>query len=92
MDSRFCESCGYNYQLCECRTVVKTLRPTAYTTVEGGKWYPWSLEGITESQLASALALYNVVNVRLKAGTIRVSVHTLKFLDGREWDCINGWR
>lgn len=71
------------------------LRPIAFTAKDGGKWLPWMGECVSEEILADRAA-YTKHNrnpvATLWQGTQRIKLHSLKFADGREWDCINGWR
>lgn len=66
------------------------LKPIAFTSVEGGKWYVWTEENITQERIDNiSLGKERIV---LNLGNCRKHVHAIKFADGRVWDCINGWR
>lgn len=64
------------------------IRPTHFTTVEGGEWYPWpGDEEFPEKQLRSSL--WNGHGAY--AGGL--FFHSIKVAPyGEEWDAINGWR
>lgn len=59
--------------------------PICYTINEGGEWYNWGAGTVNMKDLKSGLLTSNIfINDRF--------VHTFKFADGRQWDCVNGWR
>ncbi len=66
------------------------LKPIASTCIEGGEWYAWTLEDITEEKLTSAEVRRNKILINI--GSSRKHIHAIKFIDGRVWDCLNGWR
>lgn len=68
----------------------KILKPIASTSVEGGTWYAWTLENLTEKKLDLYRARDN--KRALNVGNCKIYIHAIKFSDGRVWDCVNGWR
>jgi hypothetical protein len=73
------------------------LRPSHYTTSEGGNWIAWPdyHPGFPKGDefLESCLTFLNRDAKRL--GWIQIDgirLHSLKFADGRSWDMLNGWR
>lgn len=64
-------------------------RPSYYTEREGGDWISWHWGPITESNwfLKRSRGV-----ITMTAGDHLIQLHAVKFSDGREWDCKNGWR
>ena len=60
-----------------------------YTDREGGEWQPWGDEPLpTPLDLRKRHELY-------KDGKVQIGtrfVHALRYPNGEEWDCFNGWR
>lgn len=65
-----------------------------YAEREGGRWREWILGGIYQSDLPESRILKSFDDGGACYGVIIKDqfVHALRFRDGREWDCINGWR
>lgn len=62
-----------------------------YTAKEGGPWHIWTSGYVDNYVLKAKLsyAKYNHQRYIILNGCL---VHSLKMEDGREWDCVNGWR
>lgn len=59
-------------------------QPKSYTECEGGSWLDWTGGPIDGRSLNKrAKTTVEIQGVRL---------HSLWMTDGRQWDCINGWR
>jgi hypothetical protein len=72
-----------------------TVTPTAYTTTEGGFWYPWESIGIDIDILNRPIPTLESTSMCV-AYVSHQLVHSILFtkeLSGFEgrWDCINGW-
>lgn len=63
------------------------LKPSFYTTMEGGHWHAWTWGPVTELQLTQ--------RDRVFVELYQQPVHSLAFgaldTDFKRWDCINGW-
>ena len=60
-----------------------------YTDGHGGGWQPWGDHPLpTHLDLQKRHDLYK--DKRVQIGTR--FVHALRYPNGDEWDCINGWR
>lgn len=74
---------------------------TYYTTHEGGQWLPWpgTINTMPDDIQLEQRHTHNVLMPYEKyiPGSYKtqldfVSLHSFRTHEGREWDCINGWR
>ena len=72
-----------------------------YTTKEGGEWLDWDFKTFKPSNpelntmgipITGSVNTGHVALFRDDTLGISVFVHSLRLSDGREWDCVNGWR
>lgn len=77
--------------------------PIAYTHSESEKWIPYGMTwGYIESRelhaapVDSSLFKENRTTIRIHADEIGIGTfiifHSLQFVGGHVWDCVNGWR
>ena len=71
----------------------------SYTLAEGGMWFEWpriyelpTEETISKLPLVSPAVGAIVTSVFSRGLEPPILVHAIRLADGREWDCINGWR
>ena len=72
----------------------KELTPNFYTPNEGGIWYPYKGEAVTEEQLNSFVECAKKQNGTTVVKALGVTFHSLFFCgkDGSSrWDIKNGW-
>lgn len=68
---------------------------THFTLEEGGGWHSWPFrpEVKPSNPDLSVLRDRKSVTWRGRAGDgVKIKFHALRFSDGRQWDCINGFR
>ena len=72
-----------------------------YTEFEGGHWIPWPFKREDNPFKKANIMLVENNKVKFKGklhfigmmtGKAQIEFHELKFKDGSEWDCVNGFR
>lgn len=71
------------------------LMPTHYLAKEGGRWIEWNRSSIPILSLQVAQSRVTTINPTFGYASKSqpfITVHALKFKDGKIWDMINGFR
>lgn len=72
--------------------LVAMLQPTHYTSYEGGPFIKFPAEFYTVDEDLLGRREKQYIPLRARDPGYILILHSLKWADGREWNCVNGWR